>query len=190
MINPIVKHAFVIVVGIAACGLLFHAAPLLGGQTISQDVVPHLTHLRKVLPDADTFTREAGVYPYFHAYQEHPTDGAVLVGLAFFSEEVGARVTGYSGPINMMVGLDLAGSLRGVTVIDHQEPYGARSIEQPIFQRQFIGKHVRQMFHVGTDIDTVSGATITVRAATDAIRRGSRRMMRAYLQSRQTEPSS
>ncbi|MBL02778.1 MAG: hypothetical protein CL486_04535, partial [Acidobacteria bacterium] len=166
MINPIVKHAFVIVVGIAACSLLFHAEPLLGGQAISQDVAPHLTHLRKVLPDADTFTREASVYPYFHAYQEHPTDGTVLVGLAFFSEEVGAGVTGYSGPINMMVGLDLTGSLRGVTVIDHQEPYGPRSIEQPIFQRQFIGKHVRQMFHVGTDIDTVSGATITVRAAT------------------------
>ena len=139
MINPIVKHAFVIVVGIAACGLLFHAAPLLGRQTISQDVAPHLTDLRKVLPDADTFTREASVYPYFHAYQEHPTDGTVLVGLAFFSEEVGAGVTGYSGPINMMVGLDLAGSLRGVTVIDHQEPYGPRSIEQPIFQTQFIG---------------------------------------------------
>ena len=189
MSYPIVKHAFVIVVGITACGLLFHAEALLGGQTVRQDVAPHLTDLHKVLPDADTFTHETGVYPYFLAYQEHPSDGTVLVGLAFFSEEVGARVTGYSGPINMMVGLDLTGSLRGVTVIDHQEPYGPRSIEQPIFERQFIGKHVRQMFHVGTDIDTVSGATITVRAATDAVRRGSRRMMRAYLQSRQTEPS-
>ena len=141
----------------------------------------NLLHLRAVLPGVDRFTSEDGVYEHFRGYTRGSDGRDTFTGLAFLTTDVGARVTGYKGPINVMVGMDLRGTLIGITVVDHVEPYGARSIEQPAYRNQFPGKHVRQMFHVGTDIDSVSGATMTVRAATDAIRRGSRRMIREFL---------
>ena len=150
-------------------------------QSGSVRVNQNIRHLRDVLPDVDVYTNAGGLYEHFRGFTRQPDGSRALTGLAFLTTDVGARVTGYSGPIDVMVGIDLAGSLIGVKVVEHYEPYGARSIEQPAFRAQFVGKHVRQMFHVGTDIDTVSGATITVRAATDAIRRGSRRMIREFL---------
>lgn len=141
----------------------------------------NIRHLREVLPDVDDYTSADGLYKHFRGFTRRPDGSNALTGLAFLTTDVGARVIGYAGPINVMVGIDLAGSLIGVKVVEHYEPYGARSVDRPAFRAQFVGKHVRQMFHVGTDIDTVSGATITVRAATDAIRRGSRRMIREFV---------
>ena len=46
---------------------------------------------------------------------------------------------------------------------------------------QFKGKSVLDPLQVGTDIDAVSRATITVEAATRAIRQGSRQLVRQFL---------
>ena len=183
MTRPDVKPFALLAAGVALTMLVAPevVATFSGLQSGSVRVGRNIRHLREVLPDIDDYMSAGGLYEHFRGFTRQPDGSRALIGLAFLTTDVGARVTGYSGPIDVMVGIDLAGSLIGVKVVEHYEPYGARSIEQPAFRAQFVGKHVRHMFHVGTDIDTVSGATITVRAATDAIRRGSRRMIREFL---------
>jgi Na+-translocating ferredoxin:NAD+ oxidoreductase RnfG subunit len=81
----------------------------------------------------------------------------------------------------MLVGLGLDGRITGVIVVEHNEPFGDFSIEPPVFAAQFLGKDIRDPFKVGSDIDAVTRATITVTSATRAVRNSARRIARAFL---------
>lgn len=81
----------------------------------------------------------------------------------------------------MLVGLDTRGILTGVIVVAHSEPFGDFSIDPPAFARQFVGKDIRDPFKVGSDIDAVTRATITVTSATRAVRNSARRIARELL---------
>lgn len=81
----------------------------------------------------------------------------------------------------MLIGMDTAGRLTGVIVDRHTEPYGDFSIEPPAFGAQFKGKSVRDRFEAGADVDAVSRATITIRAAAREIRDSARMVARAVL---------
>jgi hypothetical protein len=81
----------------------------------------------------------------------------------------------------MLIGMDLRGRLTGLIVDMNTEPYGDISIELPEFPKQFIGKSIRDKFAIGEDVDVVSRATITVRAAAHEIRDSARMVARAVL---------
>jgi hypothetical protein len=66
-------------------------------------------------------------------------------------------------------------------VVKHREPYGDFSIDRPEFAAQFVGKSIRDPFTVGSDIDAVSRATISITSATRAIRNSARRVARQVL---------
>ena len=78
---------------------------------------------------------------------------------------------------------DLArtGTLTGVIVDWNTEPYADISIERPEFPAMFPGKSIRDKFVAGEDVDIMSRATITVRAAAREIRDASRMVARAVL---------
>jgi hypothetical protein len=75
----------------------------------------------------------------------------------------------------------MTGTIAGVIVADHHEPYGYFSVDLPAFAAQFKGKSVRDPFRVGGDVDAVSRATLTVTSATRAIRNSSRRIATALI---------
>jgi Na+-translocating ferredoxin:NAD+ oxidoreductase RnfG subunit len=81
----------------------------------------------------------------------------------------------------MLVGIDIKGLLTGVIVTEHHEPYGDFSIDRQAFAAQFRGKDVRDPFKLGTDIDAVSRATITMSSAVRAIRNSARRVARELI---------
>jgi Na+-translocating ferredoxin:NAD+ oxidoreductase RnfG subunit len=81
----------------------------------------------------------------------------------------------------MLVGVDTKGILTGVLVAEHREPYGYFSVEPPKFAQQFVSKNIRDPFKVGSDVDAVSTATITINSSTRAIRNGARRVARALI---------
>jgi Na+-translocating ferredoxin:NAD+ oxidoreductase RnfG subunit len=81
----------------------------------------------------------------------------------------------------MLVGMNPKGELTGVIVTDHREPYGYFSVDLPEWPRQFVGKSIRDAFKVGTDVDAITRATITVTSASRAIRNASRKAARAHL---------
>ena len=137
--------------------------------------------LREVLPDADSFTFEHATLPHFKAWAVDARGEKALVGLAFFTNELDPQIHGYKAQFWMLVGVTPSGVLTGISIDYHAEPFGYFSIDPPGYGEQFKGLSILDPLEVGTDIDAVSRATITVEAATRAIRQGSRQLVRQYL---------
>jgi transcriptional regulator of nitric oxide reductase len=159
---------------------------LAGAIVAAQAPVPYLwklpEQLKYVFPEAMSFSDKEGNPPHFKAYS---TDGRtakpVVAGYVFWTTELEPLERGYDGPIKMLVGMDLTGRLTNVLVVDHHEPYGYFSVDSPQFAEQFRNKSIRDAFRVGSDVDAISRATITMTSATRAIKNGARRMARQYL---------
>ena len=104
-----------------------------------------------------------------------------MLGLAFWTTELDPFERAYDGPIKILVGMDTNGVLAGIIVVEHHEPYGDFSVDPPQFAAQFKGKNIRDPFKVGSDIDAVSRATISVTSASRAVRNSARRVAKQLL---------
>ncbi len=137
--------------------------------------------LKMLFPAAASFSPKEGEPPHFKAYGPGARGSQPIVGYAFWTTEVVPLERGYGGPIPILVGIDTKGVLSAIVVGEHREPYGDFSIDRAEFPAQFRNKDVRDPFKLGGDIDAVSRATITMSAATRAIRNGSRRIARQLI---------
>jgi NosR/NirI family nitrous oxide reductase transcriptional regulator len=162
--------------------LLVAIATLAAGEEQSGAIEPRqLARLKALFPGAMSFSPKAGEPPRFTAYASGAPDAQAMLGYAFWTTEVVPLERGYSGPIAMLVGLDLKGIITGIVLGEHHEPYGNFSIDLPSFASQFKNKDIRDPFKLGGDIDAVSRATITMSSAVRAIRNSSRTVARALL---------
>ncbi len=97
-------------------------------------------------------------------------DGAP-VGWAFR----GVTQLGYSGEIEVMIGVDAAGAIEGMRILRHAETPGLGSnYADPAMLADFFGGKSYEatdwrMSKEGGDIDAVTGATVTGRALADAV---------------------
>jgi NosR/NirI family nitrous oxide reductase transcriptional regulator len=141
------------------------------------------TELKQLFPAAAAFSAPGGDPPHVTAYATDPrtAPAAPPIGFAFWTTDLVPRERGYHGPIRILVGVDTAGILAGVVVDSDTEPYGYFSIEPPKFAAQFKGKSIRDPFRVGSDIDAVSRASLSIGSATRAIRDSSRMIAKALL---------
>ena len=139
--------------------------------------------LKQLFPNAVAFTPRGVKDPlYFTAYATSPSaPGAKPIGWAFWTIDLVPGELGYHGHIHMLIGMNTIGRITGLIVDRHTEPYGDISIELPEFPKQFIGKSIRDRFETGVDVDVVSRATITVRAAAREIRESARMVARAVM---------
>jgi electron transport complex protein RnfG len=100
--------------------------------------------------------------------------GDTPVGAAF----VVVAPNGYSGAIEIMVGVDTAGVITGLEILKHAETPGLGSkITTPLFKDQFIGKSSRDpaewsVVKDGGTFKQITGATISSRAVTTALASG------------------
>jgi len=118
-----------------------------------------------VAADANVFT---------DLYCEDPTidrisgayNGTQLKGYCI---EVSTR--GFGGTINLMVGVDLNGSVTGVTILDHSETGGLGSkAENPEFLDQYLDRSGTITINDGRNaINAITGATITSKAVTEGV---------------------
>ena len=164
---------------LAAMFLLVAASSVLLSAGQAPDA-RQLARLRRLFPTATAFSPKAGEPPHYKVYSGQGAEQRV-VGYAFWTTDVVPLERGYGGPIPILIGLHSTGTLSGVIVGDHREPYGDFSIEPPDFAAQFAGKDIRDPFKLGGDVDAVSRATITMSAAVRAIRTAVRRMAREHL---------
>ena len=80
---------------------------------------------------------------------------------------------GYGGPFVFGLRIREDAKIHGVIPLsDKETPAFIKKIRETNFLDQFIGKSISDNFVVDGDIDGVSGATVTVTAATDALRNG------------------
>ncbi len=123
--------------------------------------------LKTIMPDADSFKPgTAGEIEYFEALK-----GSTLIGYCL-------KVTGfgYGGYIRIIVGIDTAGVIKGVRILEHQETPGLGSKinevrpgdGEPYFLKQFRGKDATTVA-AKHNIDAITGATISSKAVTCAI---------------------
>ena len=153
--------------------------PFAAGQTTLDRTLE--AQLRKVFPRATAFSpKQARPLPHFIAYAGN-AGSQTVAGYVFWTTELEPLERGYDGPIKMLVGIDTNAILTGIMVTEHHEPYGYFSVELPEFARQFKGKDIRDPFKVGSDVDAVSRASISINSSARAIRNGSRRIARAML---------
>jgi transcriptional regulator of nitric oxide reductase len=146
--------------------------------------------LKKLFPNAGTFSAKTGTPAHYKAFGPAASGKeGELLGLAYWTTELEPLERGFDGPIKMLVGLNTEGKITGVLVTDHREPYGYFSVDLPEFPRQFVGKSVRDPFKVGSDVDAISRATISVTSASRAIRNSSRKIARAYLAPPEAPPA-
>ena len=69
-----------------------------------------------------------------------------------------------------MVGIDVQGNVLDVYVLEYRDMFGSE-IKRKSFLRQFKGKALQDPIKIGKDIDAVTQATISSRAASSAVKK-------------------
>jgi Na+-translocating ferredoxin:NAD+ oxidoreductase RnfG subunit len=98
------------------------------------------------------------------AYREVKNEEKVIGSIVVDS------VQGRWGPIKFLMGVDRAGVVVGVVVLEHKEVRGKPIVKQR-FLKQYLGKTSKDPVRVQKDIDGVTGATVSSRALTDGVRK-------------------
>ena len=142
--------------------------------------------IQSVMPEADNFSVKAGLPPVYTAYGPRP-DGSPrsVIGYVYLTSNVPPAEYGYSGRIDVLVGMDLSGTITGMHIVDYRESHiSSRGdfLRGADLEEQVLGKHISEAFQIGRDLHGVSGASISSRAMYRGIRNSARRVALAYLQ--------
>ena len=116
--------------------------------------------LRQVLPAAEKFnpTKDKGIH-------------AGLKGQEKIGVAISVAPRGYAGQLEMLVGVNQDGKIEGLKVFRQKETPGLGSkVTKNSFLNQFIGKSLKDKLEPKQDIDAITGATITSRAACKGVR--------------------
>lgn len=129
---------------------------------------------------ADRFGEIEGDPPIAPAYR-----GEEIVGYVYLNSDVVSAI-GYSGkPIHILVGIDPSGVVRGMKLVEHQEPIVLIGIpEERVITalNQLIGQDLGAVAASGSrppQVDIVSGATVTVLVMGDSVVRSAVRLIRS-----------
>lgn len=136
---------------------------------------------RAFFPAADRFGDFEGEPPAAPVLK----DGEII-GYLFVTGDI-APIPAYSGkPVSMLAGLDMEGRIVGVTVLEHHEPILLVGIPESAladFVGQYVGKPVTEHIKVGagkregyTNVDAITGATVTVLVMNETLLRAARKV--------------
>ena len=133
-----------------------------------------------LFPGADRFGNPEGEPSIAPVYR-----GGDLLGYAYLNSDF-TNSTGYSGkPIHIVVGIDTAGVVRGIKLIDHHEPIVLIGIPQAkvvAALNSIIGKDLGRVA-AGEErppqVEIVSGATVTVLVMGDSVIRSAVKLIRS-----------
>ncbi len=125
----------------------------------------------QVLPGAASFGEAKTVAVNGTAYTYYEGLDAAGAALGYVVE---TAAKGYGGDISLMVGVDAAGAVQGVSILSISETAGlGMNAENPDFLAQFVGKSgqigVLKNGSSETEIQALTGATITSEAMADGV---------------------
>lgn len=119
--------------------------------------------MTKVLP-ADVYdpVEYTGSDPYVKGIYTAGEDGYIVLT---------TPTSGFSGGIEMMVGIDNDSAVTGIAIISHAETSGLGSnATKPEWQKQFVGQSGEvKVKKDGGSIEAITGSTITSRAVCDGV---------------------
>jgi transcriptional regulator of nitric oxide reductase len=182
------RHALLGIAGVLALVLSFLCPLPAQAQNRGRNnsYVPDVQSILPIImPSAVRFTGPEGEPKIYRGYGPDPVTGKeTLLGYAFLTSDLPPEEIGYSGPITVLVGMDLTGRLTGIQVIDYRESLRSSRgdfLGSQRFQSQYAGKILADPFRPRMDIQGISGATITVTAMSRGIRNAARRVATSYL---------
>ena len=139
--------------------------------------------LSEVFPSAEQFTPKEGSPPVYRALRENPeTNELETIGYLFETPDMPPEEIGYSAPIDVLVGMDLRGTITGIKVLHYIESYRSIRgdfINSEYFTDQFEEKNIVEGFRIGRDVNGISRATITAWAVARGVRNAARRIAEA-----------
>ena len=160
--------------------LLLIALSLLAACGYAADAPQAYPQAKEFFPEATRFGPLEGEPKAAAVYA-----GERLLGYVFLTDDV-VRIPAYSGkPINSLVGVDAAGRIAGVAIVEHSEPILAVGISEARlkeFADQYRGKSAFDEVVIGAErpgavaVDTISGATMTVMIENATVMRAARKV--------------
>ena len=141
--------------------------------------------IQSMMPLADSFSTKAGLPPVYTAYGTGADGSPGVIGYVYLTANVPPIQYGYSGPIDVLVGMDLTGHLTGATIVNYRESLSSSRgdfMRRGRLTEQLVGKHIGERFQVRRDLDGISGASISATAMFRGIRNSARRVALSYLQ--------
>jgi len=169
---------------VTACfiSIIFGSSPLAVAQP-PLEVDEAMLH--EVFRGADSFSAKEGSPPVYKAYSDNPENiEPEVIGYLFETPDWPPEEIGYSGPIDVLVGMDLKGTIVDIKVLYYRESYKSIRgdfINSEYFPDQFKVKNIVDGFRVGRDIDGISRATISSWAVARGVRNAARRVAQTYL---------
>ncbi|MEG0775741.1 RnfABCDGE type electron transport complex subunit G [Clostridium sp.] len=121
--------------------------------------------MKAILPTADEFNEKnisavEGISSIYEGNKGGQISGYLIT----------VNPSGYGGEIKMMVGISSDGKVEGIKILTHNETPGLGSnAEKPKFADQFKGKSAEKELAVGSDIQAITGSTITSKAVTNGV---------------------
>ena len=127
--------------------------------------------VRALFPDAAAVERIEGASPRYYRISSGTAASRAPMGYAVESLDCAPEVRGYAGPIPLLVALDPEGTVRGVAVLANDETpsYVSRLFSAESLAR-LVGVTAAAPLEIGTDVEAVSGATLSQRALTSSLR--------------------
>lgn len=134
----------------------------------------------ELIQGGDRYGEIEGVPPLAPIYS-----GSRKIGYAYLNTDF-SNAVGYSGkPIRILVGIDPAGIIRGIKLVEHKEPIVLIGIPQAkvvAALNSLIGKDLSRVA-AGAEqlpqVDIVSGATVTVLVMSDSVVRSAVKLIRS-----------
>jgi Na+-translocating ferredoxin:NAD+ oxidoreductase RnfG subunit len=80
------------------------------------------------------------------------------------------EVVGKHETITYAVGIDAAGKVKDIEILEYLESYGYEVADEK-WRRQFVGKSADSPLKLGTDIENIGGATLSSKHITDGVKR-------------------
>ncbi len=115
--------------------------------------------LKYVMPAATHFSIKENKIPVWKSFK-----GTKLIGVCFLTTDILPNLSNIYGPVKILVGLDKTGKISGIKILYLPKKLPEqKKIATPFFEIQFIGKNIEDKFAVGKDINSVPGATVTIK---------------------------
>lgn len=127
--------------------ILAMTAWIIGFFSSKTDVIPLVS---EILPEAARVETRGNIFIAFNSKDE-------IIGYAALG-----KGQGYGGPIEMLVGIDPQGEITSVKIVTQRETPGFfRLILSEGFPEQYIGHTFKDPLQLNSDLDAVSGATVS-----------------------------
>lgn len=135
--------------------------------------------LLQVLPKSHYFEESSiNSLKFIKGYKEK---GGQMNGIAYITTQIEPAIIGYSDQITVLAGMDLNGNITGIKLLYHKEtPAYMKSIQETEFFSLFMGLDIAKGFR-DSEVDTVSGATISSQAIIDDLRESSLRIAKEVI---------